>query len=598
MKKYFILAASALALAGCSSDEYLGQTPGNEQGKSSVIKFGGETGKLTRVSSNATNSYKLENLRANGFWVYGIKYAADEAAASGTNDKVVYKNYRVTWTNNSANTTQSNTAGWEYVGVENSEYREHVTPYVSTNQEMKYWDYSAKGYTFYAATAKPDDVKAGKVVFKKIESDGTEGTTVYDKGYEVTLKDDADIDNLYFADRKPIAHSSDAEHGKDDKFGGEVNFTFRNALAKVRVGMYETIPGYSVKIDKFYYTDDANTSKEGTDKFYADAQNTLLETSGDNGVKYKVVYYNQTESDGQLVNQPKMLPNESGQGSTKQYLAIGDGENLKKDTILATEVLKPTYDQKDGKYTFFLPQAANDKPLKLKLDYTLTSDDKSGEEIKVTGATATIPAKYLCWRPNYAYTYLFKISTNTNGMTGGTGDPAGLYPISFDAAVEVTATGNTEYITSLSKTSITTFAVNNGEYEFGKDDYTLASDIYVTVTDESGSVKEDVAEKCVLYKLNDTYADKATEAQVAQWVANNQNVFVTKWGCKGLNVTSVPSEDGKTIAINALKLSSIIHNTDEDAKGGTGTYAIEYTASDKWTGEYTKVYKIIKVVKN
>lgn len=592
MKKYVIFAASALALAGCSSDEYLGQNPGNEQGASnSVINFGGKTGKMTRVSSNAANSYTLDQLKENSFWVYGIKYSNEDGkeAANGTNDNVVYTNYRVKWDGN-ANSTQSNTAGWEYVGVPNAEYRANVTPKVDAAQDMKYWDYSANGYTFYAATANPDNIKNGDVILNKITEATGENPSVYDKGYEVTLKDGANIDQLYFADRKPIAHSTDAEHGKDDKFGGEVNFTFRNALTKVRIGMYETIPGYSVKIDKFYYTEE-NASKEGTDKFYADVNNTPLETS-EAGVKYKVVYYSEKEANGQLTNQPKMLPNELGQGSTKGFIAIGDGANLKQETVLAEKVLQPTYDQKDGAYTFFLPQAANDKPLKLKLDYTLTSNDGSGEVIKVKGATATIPAQYLCWRPNYAYTYLFKISTNTNGMTGGTGDPAGLYPISFDAAVEVTATGNTEYITSLNNTSITTFAVNNGKYVFGMNDYPKASDIYVTVTDEQGGVKDDVATKSVLYKLDDTHANKATEAQVAQWVANNQNVFAQTWGCEGLKVTSVPSEDGKTIAINALKLSNAIHSE----HGGVGTYAIEYTATKAWTGEYTKVYKVITVV--
>lgn len=590
MKKYFIFAASALALAGCSSDDYLGNNPGNEQGASnSVINFGGKTGKMTRATSNAAQSYNLKQLKENGFWVYGIKYAAEETATKGDNDKVVYKNYRVEWKDN-ANSTQSNTAGWEYVGVDNTDYRANVTPKVDAAQDMKYWDYSAKGYTFYAATANPDNIKNGDVILNKITEATGENPSVYDKGYEVTLKNDANIDQLYFADRKPIAHKNEeAEHGKDDTFGGEVNFTFRNALTKVRVGLYETIPGYSVKIDKFYYT---GVTDGGTDKFYADANNTPLETS-EGGVTYKVVYYSDSEDEKQLTNQPKMLPNESEPGSTKQYIALGDGVNLKQETVLATEVLHPTYDQDGGKYTFFLPQFDNKKPLKLKLDYTLTSNDGSGEVIKVKGATATIPAQYLCWRPNYAYTYLFKISTNTNGMTGGTGDPAGLYPISFDAAVEVTATGNTEYITSLNNTSITTFAVNNGKYVFGMNDYPKASDIYVTVTDEQGGVKDDVASKSVLYKLDNDHADKATEAQVAQWVANNQNVFAGHWGCTNLAVTEVPSEDGKTIAINALKLSSIIHNTEI---GGAGTYAIEYTAANPWTGKYTKVYKVITVV--
>ena len=589
MKKYVIFAASALALAGCSSDDYLGSNPGNENGASnSVINFGGKTGKMTRATSNAANTYTLQTLKDNSFWVYGIKYTNEDGkeAANGDNDKVVYTNYRVKWEGN-ANSTQSNTAGWEYVGVDNKDYRANVTPKVDADQDMKYWDYSANGYTFYAATANPDNIKSGDVVLNKITEATGENASVYDKGYEVTLKDGANIDQLYFADRKPITHTPDAEHGKDNTFGGEVNFTFRNALTKVRVGLYETIPGYSVKIDKFYYT--GCPEDGGTDKFYADANNTPLETSVD-GVKYKVVYYNDSEEEKQLTNQPKMLPNVSGQGSSKEYITLGDGVNLKKETTLHTDVKDPTYDQDGGKYTFFLPQFDNKKPLKLKLDYTLTSNDGSGEVIKVKGATATIPAQYLCWRPNYAYTYLFKISTNTNGMTGGTGDPAGLYPISFDAAVEVTETGNTEYITSLNNTSITTFAVNNGKYVFGKNDYPLASDIYVTVTDDQGGVKDDVATKSVLYKIKEAYASKATEAQVAQWVATDPNTYTTKWGCTNLGVTEVPSEDGKTIAINALNLSSIIQNN------GVGTYAIEYTATNPWTGNYSKVYKVIKVV--
>lgn len=54
MKKYFIYAASALALASCSSDDFLGDNPGNEQNASSAINFGGETGKITRATTRQT----------------------------------------------------------------------------------------------------------------------------------------------------------------------------------------------------------------------------------------------------------------------------------------------------------------------------------------------------------------------------------------------------------------------------------------------------------------------------------------------------------------------------------------------------------------
>lgn len=584
MNKYLIIAASALALAGCSSDDFLGDGSGNGQ-NSAAIQFGGGTTKTHRATS--TGTYKIADLQRNGFWVYGTKHSAAENNTA-TNDQAVYTNYYLKYDGNK-NNTQSNTAGWEYVGVDNSNYRDNVTPNVTQAQTIKYWDYSATAYTFYAATANPADVHDGKVTINKITEDAA--GSVYTKGYEVTLKDGATWDELYFADRKVISKTTDAEHGKHDVYGGEVNFTFRNALTKVRVAMYETIPGYSVTIDKFYYTKDGEAAQttEATDKFKADANNTPLVTS-ETGVTYKVVYYDETEAGGQLENQPRMLPNETG--AEKKVLELGDGENLKKDTELSTDIKKPTYDTKDGKYTLFMPQADNDKTLSLKVDYTLTSLDGSGEKINVKGATAVIPAKYLCWRPNYAYTYLFKISDNTNGSTGGTGDPAGLYPITFDASVVETETGNVEYISAMGTATITTFAVKGGLYQHQHDnaDYLNGSDLYATVVDENKSTVTLGTGNTKVYKLKDA-AGEASEAQVANWVANDKtNYYDVVDAAKYSFESTVPAEDGNNHTIDlspakALKIASV----------ETGKYVIEYIANSPWTGAYKKIYKIVTV---
>lgn len=595
MNKYFLYAASVLALASCSSDDFLGENSGNGQNAAnSVINFGGGTTKTTRATSKS--NYALKDLRDNGFWVYGTKHSTAENNTK-TNDQAVYTNYRLAYTEGTANHTQSNTAGWEYVGVDNSLYREHVTPKVDEAQTIKYWDYSAVAYTFYAATAKPEDVNTGKVTINKILED--DNGSVYTKGYEVTLKNDADWDQLYFADRKVIDKSTDAEHGKDNVYGGEVNFTFRNALTKVRVAIYEIVPGYSVSIDKFYYTKDGESTQTtvATDKFTADANNTPLETSTE-GVKYKVVYYNDTEADGQLKNQPKMLPNATGAGSKKTVFKIGDGETLigsaddtKSGTKLSTIITKPTYDTKDGKYTLFMPQTENNQTLNLKVDYTLTSLDGSKEQIHVKGATATIPAKYLCWRPNYAYTYIFKISDNTNGSTGGADDPAGLYPITFDASVVVTENGNAEFISAMGESTITTFAVKDKLYQHDKADYENGSDLYATVVDKDKKTVKLNADNTKVYKLTDTGAavTNLSEALVANWVANTKTdkytvVGTDKYSFEG----TVPSEDGQTIKLSpatALKVPSI----------EAGKYVIEYTGATLWTGAYTKIYKIVTV---
>lgn len=595
MNKYLIIAASALALAGCSSDDFLGDGSGNGQ-NSAAIQFGGGTTKTHRATSNGT--YKIADLQGNGFWVYGTKHTAEEDKTA-TYDQVVYKNYYLNYDGNK-NNTQSNTAGWEYVGVDNSKYRANVTPSVDENvaQTIKYWDYSAKAYTFYAATAKPADVEEGKVTIKKITADEGVNGSVYTKGYEVTLKDGASWDELYFADRKVIskpAATVKPSHGAEDVYGGEVNFTFRNALTKVRVAMYETIPGYSVTIDKFYYTKDGEAAQttEATDKFKADASNTPLETSPE-GVTYKVVYYDETEAGGQLKNQPKMLPNAAGKpGAEKKVLELGDGNNLKQGTELSEIITTPTYDTKDGKYTLFMPQADNDKTLSLKVDYTLTSLDGSGEKINVKGATAVIPAEYLCWRPNYAYTYLFKISDNTNGSTGGADDPAGLYPITFDASVVETETGNVEYISAMGTATITTFAVKGGLYQHQHDnaDYENGSDLYATVVEKDKSTVTLGTGNTKVYKLKDAGVNAAnlSEALVANWVENNKTDYYDAVAtANDWFVNTVPAEDGKTISLGtatALKIAGVV----------AGKYVIEYTANSPWTGAYTKIYKIVTV---
>ena len=125
--------------------------------------------------------------------------------------------------------------------------------------------------------------------------------------------------------------------------------------------------------------------------------------------------------------------------------------------------------------------------LTLRVDYTLVSTDGSKEEIKVYGAKAVVPNTYTKWLPNYAYTYIFKISDNTNGWTSTvTTDPAGLFPITFDAVVaEATdATAEQKTITTVAMPTITTYQQN---HDITKDEYSIATgkNVYVQVMNNS-----------------------------------------------------------------------------------------------------------------
>lgn len=125
MKKYLFFAASALALASCSSDDFLGENPGNVQNASNAINFSGDAGKITRATSNEGDDYvKLDKQ----FKVYGVK------TTDGTMFHNVFVDYSVWY---DENLTTSNTNKWEYVG---------------NNQTIKYWDYSASEYRFVAGS--------------------------------------------------------------------------------------------------------------------------------------------------------------------------------------------------------------------------------------------------------------------------------------------------------------------------------------------------------------------------------------------------------------------------------------------------------------
>ena len=80
MKKYLIFAASALVLASCSSDDFLGENPGNVQNATTAINFSGEAGKITRANKTGENAANALN---DNFVVYGYK-------TKGTTPTTVY----------------------------------------------------------------------------------------------------------------------------------------------------------------------------------------------------------------------------------------------------------------------------------------------------------------------------------------------------------------------------------------------------------------------------------------------------------------------------------------------------------------------------
>lgn len=465
MNKYFLYAASALALASCSSDDFLGENSGNGQNALSAINFGGDAGKITRATSNTGDYVKMLDGQ---FKIYGVKKTTDG------NLKSVFVNYSV-W-DAVANNTTSNTKGWEYVGAKGATNLGTGNISLDKDQTIKFWDYSASEYRFVAGS--PISAFTYDVPVTNESKEIKSATITGLAGHINANESDTPLTTypVYIADPK-IVQKAD--------YNNTVEFSFKRQQAMVRVGLYETIPGYSITEINFY---EAGGSKA------KDGNNVILTSGTENyfvggsNVKGTITYnwtgatpsYTYTYTDDTNLTQSqnwcagKFEPHNAL--ATESTAAVA--ELYGKDNDMST----------NGYFTVIpTPSATIAAPILIKCDYTLTSVDGSGETIKVTGATAAIPAAFSKWEANTRYTYLFKISQNTNGTTGDSDDPAGLYPITFDAFVTDMTDKTHGTITTVSTPSITTYqdgsVTDNGiEYKSGKA-------IKVTVTDANGKVQ-------------------------------------------------------------------------------------------------------------
>lgn len=516
MKKYLLIATALVALASCSDDTFVGEnSPNTNDTYGGEIVFSSNMQKQTRAGEfvGATAAEKLGGM----FVVEGTK--GSEQTNSPSTD-VVFDNYLVGYEYNSAGTTKSNTNNWEYVGLEKG-----ITGKLSEDnwkalhpsgkaqvQSIKYWDYTQDQYDFIAwSTGKREAVTTAPTSGSSVKVTRINtGSTLSTDGFTLTALSADDLLECYYTDINTVTKASGG-------YGKPVTLTFRNMAAKVRVALYETVPGYSVKDVKFY-TSDANPTAP-TDLGDGTVSAATLFTMGDGNELPQsgevVVYYphigknhrDATPAQTKDYNKASVTVNPATGGDKLSTQAFGNLANfVTKEHYEATgdylgrNITEVTYagDVNKSYYTAVVPNT-NGKPLTLRLDYTLVSTDGSGEAIKVYGAKAVVPSTYTVWQPNYAYTYIFKISDNSNGWTSQTStDPQGLFPITFDAVVTSFIDANAEQttVTTVATPSITTYqqghdviAPDPAYNEYSKSQKAGVSsdvkDVYVQVMDNS-----------------------------------------------------------------------------------------------------------------
>lgn len=616
MKKYLFIAASALALASCSSEDFVGTEGGNvENGANKAINFAGETGKTTRAADGKTVGAEAADLLGKKFYVLGTKGTLP--TYSPTKDKV-FDNYQVEWGANTAGTTSDNTNDWKYAGLDFTAL--NTTAVKNGKQTIKFWDYSQPQYDFIAysigkgnnlvtnenATLQENDVLGTTIVTPNIDNVASNATYA---SYSLKAKTIEDLKECYYTDVTTVEKKN---------YGKPVQFTFKNLTARVRVAFYETVPGYSVK-DLHFYSDDNGR----TDLTTEDSKKAILYTTGTdklarNGkilVTYPVVGQKAFDDKTKGYNKAivSVTPETNEQKSTLELGTVNyNTEFLAKTAKEATMAGK----EADKYYTAVLPTAGEGKPITLRMNYTLVSDDGSNETIKVYGAKAVIPASYTQWQPNFAYTYIFKISDNTNGATSTDDkDPEGLFPITFDAVVADidNVDFNHESITTVSTPSVTTYAFDNKEHEVIKaygngNEYPAATttDIYVSVTATKASETEnikvgdsmtDLNTKGQLYTIDANHTN-ATEAEVidALQVPASTTTGTQVKGRNGVTLTqigentvsypeTIPSADNKTIKVTKNSVAKFTATTnatiyayvykEKDGEESTITTAIE-----------------------
>lgn len=589
MKKILFLAACIGMMASCSSDAFLGEEAVQETPvKSLPIQFSSTSSMLQKATATGADAAKLLN---NKFVVYGAN------TADGTAYAPVFDNYQVTFAANTGGTTESNTDDWEYVG--NTSLKNAV-------QNIKYWDLAQKKYQFVAVSG----LGSGEMITDQ-------------NGFSVAV-DATKAGDLYVSDRVTVEPAN---------YNKTVQLQFRRLTSRMRVGIYETIPGYAVKDVKFHYTTQAagsttvglgcNFPKEGTYTvtYSADDKAQVSFPTPEKGNIQRYMQFGTMDYTS--------AASTSGDASKPYIDANGVPTATEEKIFLGTSSTTATYGK--GTYTIdgvagtesyyrpILPCEANATPMYLSVDFTLVATDGSGSTIEVRQASAVVPAAYTKWKPNYSYTYLFKITDKVNGTTDpnipdptepsdpGTpidpddpDDPSvpdvptdpddpdptkpSLYPITFDAVViSADENGNQETITTVATPSITTYqdgvvVTTTNEYKAGNIDITVSG-------------KNDMNTKGKLYLIDATHAltavSEATIVDALNIVETTSGSSVT--GRNGIKLDEVlTSGDGSKRSFTAAehKTYAYVYEVNDDAD--TYIYTnVAVSAGDDVSGLYT-----------
>ena len=312
---------------------------------------------------------------ATTFNVWGYKNMAYSAEVYG-GTQTVFPDYQVEWHNGSAATTLTNSSGWEYILPE-------------TGQSIKYWDWSAKAYRFFAATgfdkeAAVPATPGAYVAYKTYGANGTYGASGDYKTYEISMLADASpgataeataakrkatpyFSRLWFSTGNQVTYP-------DKLFGKPVTLEFVKPFTRVRFLFIYSYPREGIKLTgkSFKPSDDSkHIARKGIVTVHYPTEGTDIKE-----------WFTVTPMTG------------AGSGELTELTEDYDPEDDGKE-----------YTETDEGWYMVIPNNAQGT-------YTL-SVNINGET-----KTAVVPENYMQWLPGYSYTYVFKI-TDLGGVEIG-----------------------------------------------------------------------------------------------------------------------------------------------------------------------------------
>lgn len=358
IRKYghiIMVAMAVLMSTACSSgSEDTGQGGGVPVADTrTAITFSGHEDEEQAVSRGAYRraGTPLSGSGVTTFHVWGYKnmdYNDGTGAYGGT--QIVFPGYQVDWHDGTAATTTTNSSGWEY-----------ILP--ATGQTIKYWDWGAKAYRYFAVTG---ELNGANETYGPAGAYGAYYFTIAANASNAeAMRATPYFSRLWFSTGNQVAYP-------DKQFGKPVTLEFVKPYTRVRFQFKYSYPREGIKLTE-------KSFKPTFDVTAADADKVKIARKGTVTVHY---------------------PTEGT--ATKEWYTVAVDDD--KSTRL--EALTIDYDpDDDGKdYTgtdkgwyMVLPRDAQGS-------YTLS--------VKVNGQarTAVVPAEYMQWLPGYSYTYIFKIT--------------------------------------------------------------------------------------------------------------------------------------------------------------------------------------------